>query len=159
MDKKSISECDENANKAIKIMVQAAVATALIPAHVNWTLTATAMGAGVVGIGKAYGVSLTSEEGWKLVKQFIIGAGFWFVSMNIGAKIFAMIAETTGIGYVAGFALDGTISAACAWAIGACAKEFFRKDYLGKGKPTKEELKKIFQETFKKKKAEINNTN
>ena len=152
MRKNPIYECDEQADTAIRTMVAAVVGTATIPAHVNWSLTATAMGAGVVAIGLIYDVQLTKEEGWKLVRQFFLGAGFWFVTMNVGSKIFSVIAESTGLGYVGGVALDGAISAASAWAIGACAKEYFRRDFLGKSKPTKEELGEIFREAFKKNK-------
>lgn len=152
MSKKSIHECDEQADDAIRTMVATVVGTAAIPAHVNWSLTATAMGAGVVAIGLIYDVQLTKEEGWKLVRQFFLGAGFWFVTMNVGAKILTAIMESTGFGYLGGVALDGAISAASAWAIGACAKEYFRRDFLGKSKPTKEELGEIFREAFKKNK-------
>lgn len=152
MSKKSIHECDEQADDAIRTMVATVVGTAAIPAHVNWSLTATAMGAGVVAIGLIYDVQLTKEEGWKLVRQFFLGAGFWFVTMNVGSKILTAIMESTGFGYFGGVALDGAISAASAWAIGACAKEYFRRDFLGKSKPTKEELGEIFREAFKKNK-------
>lgn len=152
MSKKSIHECDEQADDAIRTMVATVVGTAAIPAHVNWSLTATAMGAGVVAIGLIYDVQLTKEEGWKLVRQFFLGAGFWFVTMNVGSKILTAIMESTGFGYFGGVALDGAISAASAWAIGACAKEYFRRDFLGKSKPTKEELGGIFREAFKKNK-------
>lgn len=152
MSKKSIHECDEQADDAIRTMVATVVGTAAIPAHVNWSLTATAMGAGVVAIGLIYDVQLTKEEGWKLVRQFFLGAGFWFVTMNVGSKILTAIMESTGFGYLGGVALDGAISAASAWAVGACAKEYFRRDFLGKSKPTKEELGEIFREAFKKNK-------
>lgn len=152
MSKKSIHECDEQADDAIRTMVATVVGTAAIPAHVNWSLTATAMGAGVVAIGLIYDVQLTKEEGWKLVRHFFLGAGFWFVTMNVGSKILTAIMESTGFGYLGGVALDGAISAASAWAIGACAKEYFRRDFLGKSKPTKEELGEIFREAFKKNK-------
>ena len=152
MSKKSIHECDEQADDAIRTMVATVVGTAAIPAHVNWSLTATAIGAGVVAIGLIYDVQLTKEEGWKLVRQFFLGAGFWFVTMNVGSKILTAIMESTGFGYLGGVALDGAISAASAWAIGACAKEYFRRDFLGKSKPTKEELGEIFREAFKKNK-------
>ncbi|MGC3977792.1 MAG: hypothetical protein QM751_05865 [Paludibacteraceae bacterium] len=49
--------------------------------------------------------------------------------MNIGSKIFAAIAESTGIGYVAGVALDGAISGAAAWAIGAWCKRISERVY------------------------------
>ncbi len=145
---------DEKADKAIKSMVVAVVGTAAVPAHVNWALTATAMGAGVIAIGVCYDVKLTKDEAWKLVKQFFLAAGSWFIAMNIGSKIFAMILSSTGIGHFGAMALDGAISGAAAYAIGACAKEYFRRDYLGKSAPTKKELGDLFREAFKKKKAE-----
>lgn len=152
MSKKPIYECDEQADVAIRTMVTAIVGGAVVPVHVNWALAASAMGAGVVAIGLIYDVQLTKEEGWKLVKQFFLSAGFFFVTLNVGSKIFAAIAESTGIGYVGGAMLDGAISGASAWAIGTCAKEYFRRDFLGKSKPSKEELGKIFRDAFNKNK-------
>lgn len=84
---KSVYVCDQDADVAIKTMMAAVVGTAVIPAHVNWALTASAMGAGAVAIGKCYGMQLTKDEGWKFVKQFVLSAGMWFLSMNVGSKI------------------------------------------------------------------------
>ena len=155
MTKKTEQEliaCDAKADKAIKTMMAAVAATAIVPAHVNWALTASAMGAGCVAIGCAYGVQLNKDEGWSLCKQFILGAGFWFVAMNVGSKIFAALAESTGLGYIAGAALDVTVSCACAWAIGGCARAYFRKMAQGR-QVSKAELKEIFQSCFKEYKA------
>lgn len=116
---KSVCVCDQDADLAIKTMMAAVVGTAVVPAHVNWALTASAMGAGAVAIGKCYGVQLTKDEGWKFVKQFILSAGMWFLSMNVGSKILSMLIESTGIGYGVGMALDAATSAAFAWAIGS----------------------------------------
>ena len=69
---KSVYVCDQDADVAIKTMMAAVVGTAVVPAHVNWALTASAMGAGAVAIGKCYGVQLTKDEGWKFVKQFVL---------------------------------------------------------------------------------------
>ena len=146
---KSVYVCNENADKAIAGMMATVVGTALVPAHVNWALTASAMGAGVVAIGICYDVKLSKDEGWKLVKQFIMSAGFWFLSMNVGSKIISALMETTGIGYGAGVAIDAATSAAFAWAIGATAKEYFQRDYLGKTKLSKDELGEIFRKAFK----------
>lgn len=154
MSRDPIYVCDDKADDAIKAMVASCVGAAVIPAAVNWTVVATAMGAGCVAIGRAYGVQLNKDEAWKLVKQFILGAGFMFIAMNLGSKIFTMIAQATPLTYLGGAALDGALSAAQAYAVGACAKEYFRRDYLGKGRPTKDELGKIFRNAFKKKKAE-----
>lgn len=146
---KSVYVCDNDADVAIKTMMAAVVGTAMVPAHVNWALTASAMGAGAVAIGKCYGVQLTKDEGWKFVKQFVLSAGLWFLSMNVGSKILSMLMESTGIGYGVGVALDAATSAAFAWAIGSTAKEYFRNEYLGKQKLTKEELGEIFRKAFR----------
>jgi uncharacterized protein (DUF697 family) len=146
---KSVYVCNENADKAIAGMLATVVGTALVPAHVNWALTASAMGAGVVAIGLCYDIKLSKDEGWKLVKQFIMSAGFWFLSMNVGSKILSALMETTGIGYGAGVAIDAATSAAFAWAIGATAKEYFQREYLGKVKLSKDELGEIFRKAFK----------
>ena len=146
---KSVYVCNENADKAIAGMMATVVGTALVPAHVNWALTASAMGAGGVAIGLCYDIKLSKDEGWKLVKQFIMSAGFWFLSMNVGSKILSALMETTGIGYGAGVAIDAATSAAFAWAIGATAKEYFQREYLGKVKLSKDELGEIFRKAFK----------
>lgn len=146
---KSVYVCNENADKAIAGMMATVVGTALVPAHVNWALTASAMGAGVVAIGLCYDIKLSKDEGWKLVKQFIMSAGFWFLSMNVGSKILSALMESTGIGYGAGVAIDAATSAAFAWAIGATAKEYFQREYLGKVKLSKDELGEIFRKAFK----------
>lgn len=146
---KSVYVCNENADKSIAGMMATVVGTALVPAHVNWALTASAMGAGVVAIGLCYDIKLSKDEGWKLVKQFIMSAGFWFLSMNVGSKIISALMETTGIGYGAGVAIDAATSAAFAWAIGATAKEYFQREYLGKVKLSKDELGEIFRKAFK----------
>lgn len=148
----SVNVCNEKADKAIKVMMGTVVATAIVPAHVNWALTASAMGTGVVAIGLCYDIKLTKDEGWKLVKQFVLSAGFWFLSMNVGSKILSAVMETTGVGYGAGVAMDAATSAAFAWAIGATSKEYFQREYLGKSKLSKKELGNIFREAFKEEK-------
>lgn len=149
---RSLYVCDNDADVAIKTMMGTVVATAAVPAHVNWALTASAMGAGAVAIGKCYDVQLTKDEGWKLVKQFVLSAGMWFLSMNVGSKMLSALMQSTGIGYAVGMALDAASSAAFAWAIGSTAKAYFRNEYLGKSKLTKEELGEIFRKAFKEQK-------
>lgn len=149
---RSLYVCDNDADVAIKTMMGTVVATAAVPAHVNWALTASAMGAGAVAIGKCYDVQLTKDEGWKLVKQFVLSAGMWFLSMNVGSKILSALMQSTGVGYAVGMALDAASSAAFAWAIGSTAKAYFRNEYHGKSRLTKEELGRIFREAFKEQK-------
>ena len=109
MTSEELARCDENADLAIKVMIGSIVTGAVIPAAINWTVVAAAMGTGCVAIGKCYGFNLTRKDGWKLVKQFILGAGFMFLALNIGSKVIATIAQATGIGYAAGVVLDGVI--------------------------------------------------
>ena len=153
MEKRDVSLCDKDADEAIKVMMTAVVGTAVIPAAVNWAITAAAMGTGCVAIGKAYGVTLSKENGEKLVIQFIKGAGLWFLAMTVGSKLVTAILEFTGLGYGAGVALDAATSAAFAWAIGKTAKSYFRSSYIG-NKLTKEELGEIFRKAFNDKKKE-----
>ena len=68
----SVNVCNERADKAINAMMATVVGTALVPAHVNWALTASAMGTGVVAIGLCYDIKLTKDEGWKLVNPSLI---------------------------------------------------------------------------------------
>lgn len=145
----SVYECNEKADLAIVAMVSAVTLEAAIPAHVNWAFAASTMGAGAAAIGKCYGCKLTNKEGWKLAKQFVIGAGFFYLSINVGSKMLSALMQSTGLGYGAGVALDATTSAAYAWAIGATSKEYFQREYLGKSKLSKEELGEIFREAFK----------
>ena len=148
LTKTELSAADKKADRAVNIMMTTVAGTALWPAHVNWALTAGAMATGCVAIGRAYGFHLDKEDGWALCKQFILGAGFWFVSMNIGTKFLAALAESTCIGYLGGAALDIGISCASAWAIGGCAKAYFRKMATTGDVVTKAELQEIFKGRF-----------
>ena len=142
MNSNKRTQQDENADKAIKAMITAAVGTAVVPVYVNWALTASVLGSGVVAIGLCYGVELTKDEAWKLVKQFIVAAGTFFVAANLGSKFIAMVLQTTGVGYGVGFALDATMSAAVAYAIGETAKEYF------KGERKMKRIGKTFRNSF-----------
>jgi uncharacterized protein (DUF697 family) len=117
---------DEQADQAIATMVGAVIGTAAIPTYVNWAFTATAMGSGVVAIGLCYGVRLTMDEAWHLIRQFVVAAGFWFAGMILGARMVSAVKASTGIGYVGAVAIDATVSAALAYAIGGAAKAYFK---------------------------------
>lgn len=136
------NEADNKADKVIKLMIKGMLGAAIIPAQVNWVFIATAMGTGVVSIGLCYGVELTKDEAWKLIKQFISAAGLTFIGLNVGSKILSMILATTGFGYFAAVALDAAISVALGYAVGESAKAYF------KGERNNKELGKIFRERF-----------
>ena len=144
----SVYECNEKADLAIAAMMTCILGTGL-PTRVDWAHTTSTMGAGAAAIGKCYGFKLTNKEGWKLAKQFVIGAGFFYLSINAGSKMLSALMQSTGLGYGAGVALDATTSAAFAWAIGATSKEYFQREYLGKSRLSNKELGIIFREAFK----------
>lgn len=145
---KSIEQCDSDADEKIGLMIAGMVGGAVVPAAINWTIVITAMGAGVISIGNCYGFSISKEGGADLVKQFFLSAGTTWLMLNVGAKICTAILQMTGIGYLGGAAIDAVISAAQAYAVGGCAKAYFRKKYQGKS-ISKDELGKIFREKFK----------
>ncbi len=151
---KSVSICDEKADKAIAAMVAGIAAAAVIPAQFNWALVAGAIGAGVVAIGACYGRTLSKEEGWDLAKTFFLSAGAMYIGIELGSKVIAAIMSMTVIGHAAAVALDATVSGAAAFAVGKVGKEYFRRDYLGKARPSKAEMGQLFRDAFKRKKAE-----
>ncbi len=140
---------DDKADAAIATMVGTVIGAAIIPAYVNWAITATAMGTGVVAIGICYGVELTKDEAWHLVKQFMSAAGFWFVGVLVGTRILSMILTSTGIGYAGAVVLDATVSAALAYAIGEASKAYF------KGVRDKKVLGDRLRSAFKAQKAKL----
>jgi hypothetical protein len=119
---------DEQADAVIKAMVAGMVAAAVVPAQVNWALIVAGMGTGVIAIGQCYGVEMTKDEAWKLIKQFFIAAGFTFMGLTIGTKFFSAMLASTGIGYGAAVCLDIALGAPLAYAVGSCAKTYFRED-------------------------------
>lgn len=139
---------DEKADTAIKTMIGTVIGTSVIPAYVNWAATAAAMGTGVVAIGMCYDVKLNKDEAWQLIKQFITAGGLWFAGMILGSRILSMIITSTGIGYFGAVAMDATVSAGLAYAIGESAKAYF------KGTRDKKELGRILRSKFKVGKAE-----
>jgi Domain of unknown function (DUF697) len=141
------SGADNRADAVITTMVAAAMGGAIVPAVVQWPIFASAMGAGVVGIGLCYGVQLTKDEAWKLIVQFIRAAGLTFAGLYIGSQILSLILTSTGIGYVGAVAMDATIAGAIAYAVGAAAKAYFQ------GERNTARLGQIMRQTFKQHKA------
>ncbi len=121
----SLQEVRLKADAAIAAMVASVIATALVPAQVNWALTASLMSTGVCAIGLCYGVELSKGEAWMLIRQFVAAAGSWFVGMSVGSRLFFALVSSTGIGYAAAVVLDASASAALAFGIGACSKAWF----------------------------------
>ena len=90
-----VKACDKKADVAIAAMVATVIGTAAIPAHVNWALTASVIGSGVIAIAGCYEQNLDKDGAWELIKKFFLAAGTWFIAMNIGARFFAMLFSTT----------------------------------------------------------------
>jgi uncharacterized protein (DUF697 family) len=141
----NIKRKDEDADLVILTMIEGCAAAAVAPVAVDWAIAAGALGAGVVGIGCCYGVKITKEEAWKLIKQFIKGAGLAWSGFAFGSKIFTVIMKFTGFGYLGGMALDAVMSSAIAYAVGGCAKSYFKGDHDTKN------LGKQFRDMFNEK--------
>lgn len=128
---KTVEECDKQADRTIAIMITGMVGGAIVPAAINWSISMTAMGAGVVAIGHDYGYTLDKEGGADLVKMFFSAAGSTFIAFSVGSKICSSLMQATGGGYLLGVALDVVVSGAQAYAVGGCAKAYFRKKIFG----------------------------
>ena len=92
-------------------------------------------------VNKHYGYDYTAYDSVEDLVRILGGSG--------GLKaIKREIAESTGIGYVAGAAIDAAFCSASAWAIGGCAKSYFRNMALGKMQ-NPAEFGKLFREMYK----------
>jgi uncharacterized protein (DUF697 family) len=138
------ASADENADAVIKAMVASIAAAAIIPAHVNWAVIMGLMGGGVVAIGHCYGVTMTKDEAWKLIKQFFMAAGFTFLALNVGSRMISMLLASTPLTYGAAVAIDIAAFCPMAYAIGGCAKSYF------KGERDKARLGEIFRNRFQR---------
>ncbi len=140
---------DEQADQVINTMIAGMVGTAVVPVLVSLPIVMTAMGSGVVAIGRCYGTELNRDEAWHLIKQFIHAAGFCFIGCAVGSRVLSMILTATGAGYFAAVTMDAAISASLAYAIGACAKAYF------KGERNKKVLGNTMRNKFKLKRSEV----
>ena len=142
-----LMRCDENADLAIKVMMGGIATAAIIPGYVNWALIASAMGVGCAAIGKSYGFNMNKDEGWMLTKQFLIGAGTCYLALGLCVKFFSGLLDFTGPGCLIGRIADAAFCSASAWAIGGCAKSYFRSMALGKKRPPSD-FGKEFREMY-----------
>jgi uncharacterized protein (DUF697 family) len=116
---------DERADLIIKGMASTGVAGALIPLPLGIPFMGV-VGAGVVSIGHCYGVELTKDQAWKLVRQFFKAAGFTYMALFVGWQFITGLGKATGFGYPVAVALDATQGAIIAYAVGAAAKAYFK---------------------------------
>jgi uncharacterized protein (DUF697 family) len=141
-----MSEADDKADRVIAGMIAGAVGAAAAPV-VAWPIFVTGMGVGVVGIGACYGVSLSKDEAWKLIKQFFTAAGFSYMATLVGGKLLTIFLAATGVGYGGAVALDVVTSSAIAYAVGQSAKAYF------KGERRNAELGEIFRAAVRRRRS------
>lgn len=116
---------DERADQIIKGMASTGVAVGLIPLPLGVPFMGV-VGAGVVAIGRNYGVELTKDEAWKLVREFCKAAGMTYMATLVGWQFITALGKATGFGYPVAAALDATQAAIIAYAVGAAAKAYFK---------------------------------
>jgi uncharacterized protein (DUF697 family) len=142
---KDLSSADKKADAVIATMIAAATGGAVVPVVISLPTLAAAMGSGVVGIGLCYGVKLSKEEAWKLIRQFISAAGLTFAGFYVGWQMISAILTSTGIGYVGAVAMEAAACAAIAYAVGETSKAYF------KGETSKQALRKRMRDAIREK--------
>lgn len=143
---RSLDEADKAADRVITLMTVSATGCSILPEPGSSIALSTMLGAGVVWIGKCYGVNLTGEDGWKLIIRFFMAAGFGYMARAVGLKLISAILKITGVPYIIGVVLDAAVSAAIAYAIGCSAKAYFR------GECRKAELGRVLRQAFEEQK-------
>jgi uncharacterized protein (DUF697 family) len=129
---------DERADRVIKGMASTGVAMGLAPLPLTIPFMG-AIGVGVVSIGRCYGVELTKDEAWKLIREFFKAAGMAYMAVLVGGQFIWALGKATGFGYPVAAALDATTAAVVAYAVGAASKAYF------KGERSKQELKAVMR--------------
>jgi uncharacterized protein (DUF697 family) len=118
---------DEKADRIVKGLVVTGAAAGGIPVPLLVPFMVS-MAGGVVAIGACYGVSLTKDEAWKLIREFFKAAGFAFMATQVGGLVIGTVMAMTGFGYPVALAMDAAQCAVIAYAIGAAAKHYFKHD-------------------------------
>jgi uncharacterized protein (DUF697 family) len=136
---------EQKADAVIAGMVSTALGMAVIPVFLQVPFMG-AMATGVVAIGRCYEITLTKNEGWKLVKEFFKAGGYAFMATVVSGKLISLTVFATGIGYPGAVALDAVTGAAIAYALGAAAKAYFS------GEKDRQQLGAIMRQAFSEKK-------
>jgi uncharacterized protein (DUF697 family) len=137
---------EQKTDKIIKGMVSAGVATGVIPLPLGLPFMA-AVATGVVAIGACYGVELTRDEAWKLIREFFKAAGFTFFATNVGWQFITGLMYATGFGSPFAAALDTAQCVAIAYAVGAAAKHHFS------GQRSRRELGAVMRSAYLERKS------
>jgi uncharacterized protein (DUF697 family) len=133
---------EQKADAIIKGMMSSGVAGAIIPLPLGIPFMGV-VAAGVVGIGVCYGVELTKDEAWKLIKEFFRAAGLTFMAINVGGLFISAVLNFSGAGYPVAVALDAAQATAIAYAVGTSAKVYFS------GEHSRKELGAVMRNAFK----------
>lgn len=140
------SNKSDKADAVIWVAVLANAGLGVVPFGINvWTFVAisTLM---ITFIGGIYDYHLSKEDAGKLIKQIFSAAGWTFMALTFGLKVFTEVLKGAGVitlggTTVAGMALDAVLAGAVTYALGYTAKDYFAKD---KGL-SKEQLQRLFK--------------
>jgi hypothetical protein len=129
---------DEMADNVIKGLVATGIACGAVPAPMLVPFMA-AVASGVVAIGACYGVRLSTDEAWKLLREFFKAAGFVYCAALVGGQFITWIIGATGFGLPVALALDAAQAAGISYAVGGAAKNYF------KGQNSRSEIRTIMR--------------
>ena len=129
---------DQKADKIITGLITTGVAAGGVPIPLTVPFMAAVAG-GVVAIGACYGVQLTRDEAWKLIREFFKAAGFVWMATAVGGQLGVLILAATGAGYPVALALDAVQGAVIAYAVGTAAKHYF------KGQKSRDEIRAVMR--------------
>jgi hypothetical protein len=129
---------DEKADKIIMGLTATGAAAGALPVPLLIPFMGTVAG-GVVAIGACYGVGLSRDEAWKLIREFFKAAGFVWTSAFIGTQLIAWIVTTTGVGVPVAMALETAEATLIAYAVGTAAKHYF------KGQKSRDEIRTVMR--------------
>lgn len=136
-----VDKADEKADAIIKGLTATGIAAGAVPAPMLVPFMA-AVASGVVAIGACYGVQLTKDEAWKLIREFFKAAGFVYVSAVVGGHFITWILTVTGLGLPVAMALDAATAAVVAYAVCTAAKHYF------KGQTSRREIRDVMRQAM-----------
>jgi len=129
---------DEKADKIIMGLTATGAAAGGIPVPLLVPFMGAVAG-GVVAIGACYGVQLTRDEAWKLIREFFKAAGFVWTATFIGGEFIVWILAATGAGLPVALALDAVQCTVIAYAVSTAAKHYF------KGQRSRDEIRAVMR--------------
>jgi hypothetical protein len=116
---------DEKADKIIKGLTATGVAAGGVPVPMLVPFMA-AVSSGVVAIGACYGVPMSRDQAWKLIREFFKAAGFVYAATFVGGAFITWILTATGVGLPVALALDAAQCAVIGYTVGTAAKHYFK---------------------------------